>query len=217
MYTFIVGLPNETDDDIKQSLELLHRLKHNKVLYVPSIFTPLEDTRMGSGRAMKAKELTQLQWEFIMTAWKQSRDFGEMRDRSRTYFKIGTKVFYHPPRQTRPRSRVQVARDALCREPEDRLAEHLHLNWDAEPTKEVEPPRLIPKHRKQKLEDLARMNDAQPFHIYGTSRVQEGAALPDSPLRVIVNEATGQMKTESPVRSAAEVVREPLADPVGAV
>ena len=33
---------------------------------------------MVSGRGMKARELTHLQWEFIMTAWKQSRDFGEL-------------------------------------------------------------------------------------------------------------------------------------------
>ena len=66
--TFIVGLPNETDDDIKLSLALFHCLKNNKVLYVPSIFTPLEDTRMASGHAMKARELTRLQWEFIMTS-----------------------------------------------------------------------------------------------------------------------------------------------------
>src|SRR5690606_8382396 len=94
VYTFIVGLPNETEDDIRQSLDLLHRMKHNHVLYVPSIFTPLDDTRAQDGKALKAKELTQLQWEFIMTAWKQSRDFGEMRDRSRAYFRIGTKLFY---------------------------------------------------------------------------------------------------------------------------
>lgn len=221
VYTFIVGLPNETDDDIKQSLELLHRLKHNKVLYVPSIFTPLEDTRMGSGHAMKARELTQLQWEFIMTAWKQSRDFGEMRDRSRKYFKIGTKVFYHLRGKYVHGEAFKWPAMRFAGEPEEKLSQHLHLNWDAEPTKEVRAPRLIPKHRKQKLEDLARINDTQPFHIYGTSRVKEDSKLSDSPLRVIVNEASGCMSTESPVKNgsspAGKIVEEPVEDTVNVV
>ena len=113
--TFIVGLPNETEDDMRQSLDLLHRLKNNKILYVPSIFTPLEDTRMASGSALKAKQLTKLQWEFIMTAWKQSREFGEMRDRSRTFFSVGTKDLLPRPRPLGARQAVQVAGDALCR------------------------------------------------------------------------------------------------------
>ena len=46
------------------------------------------------------------------------------------------------------------------------------------------------------------MNDAQPFHIYGTSRIRDEHALPVDPLRVIVNESTGTMAEESPVRSA---------------
>ena len=201
VYTFIVGLPNETDDDIKQSLNLLHRLKYNKVLYVPSIFTPLEDTLMASGRGMKTRELTQLQWEFIMTAWKQSRDFGEMRERSRKYFSIGTKVFYqlrgkhvHGPAFKWPAMR-------FAREPEEMLSQHLYLNWERQPNIKAETPRLIPKHRKQTLEEVARMNDAQPFHIYGTSRVRVESTLPPNPLQAIVNEGTGSMAEESPVRS----------------
>ncbi len=218
VYTFIVGLPNETDDDIKQSLELLHRLKHNRVLYVPSIFTPLEDTRMGSGHAMKARELTQLQWEFIMTAWKQSRDFGEMRDRSRKYFQIGTKVFYHLRGKYVHGPAFKWPAMRFAGDPEEKLSQHLHLNWDAEPTTEVQAPRLIPKHRKQTLEELARINDTQPFHIYGTSRVKDESALTDSPLRVIVNESSGRMSTESPVRSGStpesEVADEAVEEPV---
>ncbi len=202
VYTFIVGLPNETDDDVRQSLDLLHRLKHNKVLYVPSIFTPLEDTRMASGHAMKARELTQLQWEFIMTAWKQSRDFGEMRDRSRSYFKIGTKIFYHLRGKYVHGPAFKWPAMRFAGEPEEKLSKHLHLNWDYESNSTAYPPRLIPKHRKQTLEEVASINDAQPFHIYGTSRVREASALPSNPLEVIVNEGTGRMATESPVRTA---------------
>lgn len=213
VYTFIVGLPNETDDDIKQSLELLHRLKYNKVLYVPSIFTPLEDTRMASGHAMKARELTQLQWEFIMTAWKQSRDFGEMRDRSRKYFQIGTKIFYHVRGKHVHGPAFKWPAMRFAGEPEEELSKHLHLNWDLEPNNEATPPRLIPKHRKQKLEELARINDLQPFHIYGTSRVHDRGALPANPLKVIVNEGTGKAATESPIRTPGRSAYANLAEP----
>ena len=59
---------------------------------------------------------------------------------------------------------------------------------------------MIPKHRKQSLEELAAINDAQPFHIYGASRVKDGAKLPDAdPLQVIVNEGAGTVSVESPV------------------
>lgn len=201
VYTFIVGLPNETDDDIKQSLELLHRLKNNKVLYVPSIFTPLEDTRSADGHAMKAKELTQLQWEFIMTAWKQSRDFGEMRDRSRKFFSIGTKVFYHVRGKHVHGTAFKWPAMRFAGEPEQILEKHLHLNWDREPNDKAKPPRLIPKHRKQGLESLARMNDSQPFHIFGTSRIRDESSIPANSLDVIVNESTGTVATESPVQS----------------
>lgn len=168
VYTFIVGLPNETEEDLKQSLDLLHRLKNNHVLYVPSIFTPLAETRSKDGKPLKSKELTQLQWEFIMTAWKQSRDFGEMRDRSRAYFRIGTKLFY----QLRGRYvhgeafKWPAMRFAGVREAE----KHLHLDWDAEPKRETKAPRLIAKHRNQTLDELSRLNDRQPFSLYGTSR-----------------------------------------------
>src|SRR5581483_1077582 len=93
--TFIIGMPNETEDDIKQSLDLLHRLRKNKILYVPSIFTPLEDTRMASGRGLKPRELTKLQWEFILTAWKQSLDFAVIRKRSNLAWKLGMYGFYY--------------------------------------------------------------------------------------------------------------------------
>lgn len=139
-----------------------------------------------------------------MTAWKQSRDFGEMRDRSRSYFKIGTKVFYHLRGKYVHGPAFKWPAMRFAGEPEEKLSKHLHLNWDHEATNTSYPPRLIPKHRKQTLKELARINDAQPFHIYGTSRVREASALPSNPLDVIVNESTGRMAAESPVRGSGQ-------------
>ncbi|MDE0124593.1 MAG: hypothetical protein OXN97_08465 [Bryobacterales bacterium] len=158
------------------------------MLYVLSIFTPLEDTCMASGHAMKARELTQLQWEFIMTAWKQSRDFGEMRERSRRLFGIGTKVFYHPRGKHVHGPAFKWPAMRFAGEPEENLAKHLHLRRDRKPNNRAKPPRLIPKHRRQTLEQVARVHDV--------------SALPSDPLRVIVNEGAGESLTESPIRLA---------------
>ena len=94
---------------------------------------------------MKARELTQLQWEFIMTAWKQSRDFGEMRERSRKYFSIGTKVFYHLRGKYVHGPSFKWPAMRFAGESEEKLSQHLHLNWDREPNDKAEPPRLIPE------------------------------------------------------------------------
>jgi radical SAM superfamily enzyme YgiQ (UPF0313 family) len=173
--TFIVGLPEETDDDVKQSLDLLRRLRHNKVLYVPSIFTPLEDTRMAGGHALRARELTRLQWEFILTAWRQTLDFAVVRKRSNLAWKLGMYGFYygrgrwvHGPQFKYPAMRFAGV-------DEKKLAPHLYLNWDrngAGPEALANPPRLIAKHANLPIETLARVQDNQPFNIYGTTRAE---------------------------------------------
>lgn len=175
--TFIVGLPNETDDDVKQSLDLLHRLRKNKILYVPSIFTPLEETRMAGGHALKPRELSKLQWEFILTAWRQSLDFAVVRKKSNLAWKLGMYAFYygrgrwvHGPQFKYPALRFAGVS-------EDKLAPHLYLNWGSNGKQEngaAWKPRLIAKHSDTTLEELARAQDNQPFNMYGTTRVENG-------------------------------------------
>jgi hypothetical protein len=176
VYTFIVGLPNETDDDMKQSLDLLHRLRKNKILYMPSIFTPLDDTRMSSGHALKPRELTKLQWEFILTAWRQSREFGVVNESSNWAWKLGTLAFYqlrgrwiHGPQFRYPAMRFAGIS-------EDRIGKHLYLKWGKDGDASDAParkPRLIPKHRGSTLEELVRLQDSQPFSAYGTGKVEK--------------------------------------------
>jgi hypothetical protein len=178
--TFIVGLPEETEDDIKQSLDLLHRLRKNKILYVPSIFTPLEDTRMAGGRPLKTRELTKLQWEFILTAWRQSLDFSVVRRRSNVAWKAGMYAFYyargrwiHGPQFKYPAMRFAGVA-------EEKLASNLYLDWsrDEDPAAAPpRPPRLIAKHAGNTLEQLARLQDGQPFSVYGTTRRGNDGAL----------------------------------------
>ena len=199
--TFIVGLPNETEEDLHQTLQLLHRLKKNKILYVPSIFTPLEDTRMSKDKALKAKQLTQLQWEFIMTAWMQSRDFGEMRNRSRVYFRWGTKAFYHARGRWVHGEQFKWPAMRFAGVSEDKLKDHLFLKWDEENTRPIGQPRLIAKHRKQTPEELRDMNADQPFSIYGTSREgphTNGDASPPTGLSKAAGATNGQVASAKP-------------------
>jgi radical SAM superfamily enzyme YgiQ (UPF0313 family) len=65
--TWIVGLPGETEEDTKQSLDLLYALKDAKWSVVPTLFVPLEDTRMEQQDGAKLVNLTDLQWEFFFT------------------------------------------------------------------------------------------------------------------------------------------------------
>jgi radical SAM superfamily enzyme YgiQ (UPF0313 family) len=65
--TWIIGLPGETPDDTRQSLDLLHALKDAKWCVVPTLFVPLEDTRLQKRESAKLYQLTDLQWEFFFT------------------------------------------------------------------------------------------------------------------------------------------------------
>jgi radical SAM superfamily enzyme YgiQ (UPF0313 family) len=166
--TFIVGLPGETDDDIRQSLDLLHRLRKHKILYVPSIFTPLEDTRMANGRGLKPRELTQLQWEFILTAWRQSLDFSVVRKRSNLAWKVGMFGFYHLRGRWIHGPQFKYPAMRFAGVDEKKISPHLYLKWDgSQPRPEAapKPPRMIAKHAGQTLEELNTAQNQNPFRI----------------------------------------------------
>ena len=70
--TLIVGLPGETDKDTTATLELVDKLKHGKLFYVPLLFTSEEDCMLKEARHMNLKHLTPLQWELIATCWRHN-------------------------------------------------------------------------------------------------------------------------------------------------
>lgn len=73
--TWIVGLPGETEEGTKKSLDLLHTLKEAKWVFIPTLFVLLEDTRMEATESAKLAKLTELQWEFFFTCWRCNIDF----------------------------------------------------------------------------------------------------------------------------------------------
>src|SRR5262245_27497012 len=92
--TFILGLPGETDDDTKQSLDLLFELRHAKGMFVPTFFVPLENTRMEKKTSAKLIEMTDLQWEFFFTCWKYNLDFWRSGSKASLKFALGVPLYY---------------------------------------------------------------------------------------------------------------------------
>lgn len=73
--TLMVGNPGETDEDCKATLDLLYEVERRGLFafFVPSIFTPLHDTRLAEKQGVQtSRELTSLQWQILMKCWKMS-------------------------------------------------------------------------------------------------------------------------------------------------
>jgi radical SAM superfamily enzyme YgiQ (UPF0313 family) len=73
MLTLMVGSPEETDDDVRATLDLVTEMERRKLFafLIPSIFTPLPDTRMEHAKGVvESRDLTPLQWQLILKCWK---------------------------------------------------------------------------------------------------------------------------------------------------
>jgi len=71
--TLMVGNPGETDEDSMATLDLIYEMECRGLFafLVPSIFTPLHDTRMEKARGVtETQSLTPLQWQVMMKSWK---------------------------------------------------------------------------------------------------------------------------------------------------
>jgi radical SAM superfamily enzyme YgiQ (UPF0313 family) len=73
--TLMIGNPGETDEDIRETLDLVYEMERRRLFafLVPSIFTPLHDTRMQDKKGVtETRQLTTLQWQLLMKCWKMS-------------------------------------------------------------------------------------------------------------------------------------------------
>lgn len=93
--TWIVGLPGETDEDTKQSLDLLHALRDAKWVIIPTLFVSLDETRMEKNESAQLYKLTELQWEFFFTAWRYNLDFYRNDPSFQRKFNLGVPVYYY--------------------------------------------------------------------------------------------------------------------------
>ncbi|HET9219410.1 MAG TPA: radical SAM protein [Terriglobia bacterium] len=73
MMTLMIGNPGETDEDVKATLDLVYEIERRELFafLVPSVFTPLEGTRMKDQRGVtRTRDLSSLQWQLMMKCWK---------------------------------------------------------------------------------------------------------------------------------------------------
>ena len=92
MLTLMVGNPGETDDDVMATLDLVYEMERRGLFgfLVPSIFTPLEGTRMEHDRGVsETRDLSRLQWQLIMRCWKMNMRPGLYSWWGPASFKIG--------------------------------------------------------------------------------------------------------------------------------
>lgn len=75
--TFMTGQPNETEDDVRATLDLIDDLRnHNaKMFYTPVLFIPLKEAILGNHHRTNLNNLTELQWEVLSRCWKNNIDF----------------------------------------------------------------------------------------------------------------------------------------------
>ncbi|MEE8584969.1 MAG: radical SAM protein, partial [Acidobacteriota bacterium] len=75
MLTLMVGNPGETDEDVKATIDVVYAMERRGLFafLVPSIFTPLHDTRMENQTGVtETRDLSRLQWQLIMKCWKNN-------------------------------------------------------------------------------------------------------------------------------------------------
>ncbi len=95
--TLIVGSPDETDDDSMATLDMLYEAERRGLycLWVPSIFTPLVRTRMENTDGVReTRQLTKLQWQVIMKAWRIASNIGLQSALGKVSFGLGSLILW---------------------------------------------------------------------------------------------------------------------------
>src|SRR6266550_4330213 len=90
--TLIVGNPGETDEDCRDTLDLIYEVERRGLFafFIPSVFTPLHDTRMEQQKGVtETKNLTPLQWQLIMKCWKMNLRPGQASWWAPTAWRVG--------------------------------------------------------------------------------------------------------------------------------
>jgi hypothetical protein len=90
--TLIVGNPDETDEDVMATLDLIYEVERRGLFafFIPSIFTPLHDTRMEMKKGVtETMQLSPLQWQLIMKCWKMNLRPGQYSWWAPTAWRVG--------------------------------------------------------------------------------------------------------------------------------
>lgn len=135
--TWIIGLPGESDDDVKKSLDLLHALQGAKWVSIPTLFVSLDETRMGGQDSAQLYKLTELQWEFFYTCWRYNLDFYRNDPSFHRRFNLGVPLYYYLMGRRRFGTAMKYPALRLAHFPEKFLSKRLYLNLDEPPKRSV--------------------------------------------------------------------------------
>ena len=131
--TWIIGLPGETEDDTKRSLDLLHALRDAKWVVIPTLFVSLDDTKMGNNESAQLFKLTELQWEFFFTCWRYNLDFYHSDPAFHRRFNIGIPIYYYLMGRRMFGKAMKYPAMRLAHFPEKLLSRRLYLDFRKEP------------------------------------------------------------------------------------
>jgi len=95
--TLIIGNPGETDEDVRATYDLICEVERRGLFafFIPSIFTPLHDTRMETQRGVsETRELTPMQWQLMMKCWKMNLRPGQNSWWAPTAWRLGAIVLW---------------------------------------------------------------------------------------------------------------------------
>jgi radical SAM superfamily enzyme YgiQ (UPF0313 family) len=67
--TLIIGLPEENEEDVAETLELMDDLRSFNAFYVPLFFVPLENCMLMNKRGAELDSLSRIRWEFLTRCW----------------------------------------------------------------------------------------------------------------------------------------------------
>jgi radical SAM superfamily enzyme YgiQ (UPF0313 family) len=67
--TLIVGLPDEKEEDVLDTLELMDMLKDYNAFYVPLFFVPLENCVLMNKKGAELDSLSKARWDFFLRCW----------------------------------------------------------------------------------------------------------------------------------------------------
>ncbi len=75
--TFMTGQPDETEDDVRATLDLIDdlRAQNSKMFYTPVLFIPLADALLRNAKRSNLESLSELQWEVLTKCWRNNIDF----------------------------------------------------------------------------------------------------------------------------------------------
>jgi radical SAM superfamily enzyme YgiQ (UPF0313 family) len=96
--TLIVGLPDEKEEDVLATLELMDRLKGYNAFYVPLFFVPLENCVLMNKKGAELDSLSRARWDFFIRCWEYNiriwkPTFLENRIRNPLLYKFINNVF----------------------------------------------------------------------------------------------------------------------------